>query len=311
MIRREAFGQRLSEQGTWQIGFATAGSRRRIGWRGGEREAGAGVASRSHFGGSFSGIARRVHIGAVRRILGVEVTVAELNEAVDQIVGCVNGGGAGIWGFCNAHTANVAARNAEFRAALQQMIIFNDGIGVDLASQLLYGSAFPDNLNGTDLTPRLLDRLPAGTPVYLIGSPPGVAEKAAAVLEGRHGIRVVGSHHGFFAAEEEEGIAASIVASGARLVLVGMGNPRQEVWAARHVRTIRVPILCIGAFLDFSAGRVSRAPAMVRNLRLEWIYRLMLEPRRMARRYLTGNMAFLFAVLRQRVAQPLNDRSHD
>jgi alpha-1,3-mannosyltransferase len=134
-----------------------------------------------------------------------------------------------------------------------------------------------------------------------------VAEEAANALERSHGISVVGTHHGFFAAEEEDEIAAAIRNSGAQLVLVGMGNPRQEIWAARHIRAIKVPILCVGAFLDFSAGRISRAPALMRAMRLEWIYRLVLEPRRMAKRYVTGNLSFLFAVLCQRLAQGSHD----
>jgi exopolysaccharide biosynthesis WecB/TagA/CpsF family protein len=300
---RAAFGQFRGES-TRPAAFGTAGSRRRVGWRSAEKEV---ALSADVLGESAGDGARRLLGWEVRRLLGVDVTVATLDQAIGQLATSVMSGRLGIWGFCNAHTANIARSNAEFAAALQQMTIFNDGVGVDLASRSLYGTAFPDNLNGTDLTPRLLDGLPTGTPVYLLGSPPGVAEQAAAALEGSHGISVVGTHHGFFAADEEEEIVAAIRDSGARLVLVGMGNPRQEMWAARHSRAIKVPLLCVGAFLDFSAGRISRAPALMRAMRVEWIYRLILEPRRMAKRYVTGNLSFLFAVLCQRLAQGSHD----
>ena len=238
---------------------------------------------------------------AVRQIGPVAITVATLDEATAWIGSAVKLGTSGIWAFCNAHTVNVARRDPALRAALARATVFNDGLGVDLASRLLYGAPFPDNLNGTDLTPALLSRLPEGTPVFLIGSEPGVAELAGHCLAQTFpGIRFVGSHHGFFAEADEPMITAQIRASGARLVLVGMGNPAQEFWAMRNTSEIAAPLLCIGAFLDFAAGRVSRAPGFVRKVRLEWVYRLLLEPRRLARRYLIGNVSFLAAVLRQR-----------
>ena len=84
-----------------------------------------------------------------------------------------------------------------------------------------------------------------------------------------------------------------IVGSGARLVLVGMGHPLQELWTARHQAYIRAPLLCVGAFFDFVAGKVPRAPGFMRSLRCEWIFRLAIEPRRLAKRYMVGIPAFL------------------
>lgn len=238
----------------------------------------------------------------MRRIGHVEVCVTTLAPALQQISHAIAGGKAGIWGFCNAHTVNMARSLPHFRAALPQMTLFNDGIGVDLASRILYGSRFPENLNGTDLTPALLRQLPAGTPIFLLGSAPGVADRAADTIRAAYpNIAIAGIQHGFFAMQEEEAILARIAASGARLVLVAMGHPRQELWAASACHQLDMPLLCVGAFLDFAAGKVSRAPAVIRSLRLEWVYRLALEPRRLAKRYLLGNVQFLFFVLLQRL----------
>lgn len=239
----------------------------------------------------------------VRQILGVNVAAMSSHQAVELIAGQVARRQGGIFAFCNAHTANLAKSRADLREALRHATVFNDGVGVDLASRLLYGASFPENLNGTDLTPALLDALPVGTPVFLLGSQPGVAQDAAAVLEQRHGIKVVGTQHGYFTPDQEDEVLRQVAASGAALVIVAMGNPWQELWAARHHAALSVPILCVGAFLDFATGRVTRAPAMLRRLRVEWAYRLMQEPRRLARRYLLGNATFLASVLQQRHAR--------
>lgn len=239
-----------------------------------------------------------------RRIGDVDVCVATLDTALQRIGDAVRSGQAGAWGFCNAHTVNMARTRPDLRAVLPQMTLFNDGVGLDMASRLLYGSRFPENLNGTDLTPALLRRLPAGTPVFLLGSAPGVADRAADRIRADYpDITVAGAQHGFFAARDEEAILTRIAASGARLVLVAMGHPRQELWAASACRQLDMPLLCVGAFLDFTAGKVSRAPAFIRRARLEWMYRLALEPRRLAKRYLLGNILFVVFILLQRLRQ--------
>ncbi|WP_347302197.1 WecB/TagA/CpsF family glycosyltransferase [Croceibacterium sp. TMG7-5b_MA50] len=238
----------------------------------------------------------------IRRILDVDVAVLQQADAIALVQQAVAQQSGAVFAFCNAHTANLARSDAALRTALAQATVFNDGIGVDLASELLYHTPFPDNLNGTDLTPTLLASLPAGTPVFLLGSAPGVAEKAGALLADHHGITVAGTYHGFFAEADEAALAERIRASGAQLVIAAMGNPRQEVWATRNAKQLGMPVLCVGAFLDFTARVVSRAPAVVRRLRLEWTWRLLLEPQRMARRYLVGNATFLLAVRQQRGA---------
>jgi len=237
-----------------------------------------------------------------RRIGDVDVCVATLDTALQRIGDAVEGRKSGVWGFCNAHTVNMARALPHFRASLPHMTLFNDGIGVDLASQILYGSRFPENLNGTDLTPALLRRLPTGTPVFLLGSAPGVADRAADRIQADYpNIAIAGVQHGFFAMRDEEAILTRIAASGARLVLVAMGHPRQELWSAGACHQLDMPLLCVGAFLDFTAGKVSRAPSFIQKLRLEWMYRLALEPRRLAKRYLLGNIQFVAAVLLQRL----------
>jgi N-acetylglucosaminyldiphosphoundecaprenol N-acetyl-beta-D-mannosaminyltransferase/alpha-1,3-mannosyltransferase len=240
----------------------------------------------------------------VRRIGNFDVVATTVADAVAQVTCAVLDGSPAMFGFCNAHTANLGRSKPAFVNAASQGVLFNDGVGLNIASRMLYGSPFPANLNGTDLTPAVLAALPAGTGVFVIGSPPGVANDAAGALAARFpNIRIAGMQHGFFDPGEEHAIAQRIRASGARLVLAGMGQPRQEQWAAANLAHVGAVILCIGAYLDFAAGRFARAPSWMQAAGMEWAFRLAQEPRRMMGRYLVGNGAFLAAVSRQKARQ--------
>jgi exopolysaccharide biosynthesis WecB/TagA/CpsF family protein len=230
----------------------------------------------------------------VRRIGTINVAVLKKEEAIRLACDAVTSKRPYLICFANAHTINTARNSGDFARALQHALVLNDGIGVDLASKLLYKRPFPDNLNGTDFTPELLNYLPNGTRVFLIGSPPGVAERAAQAIVSQHShIKIVGTQNGFFADEDETSLLTRINASAADLLLVAMGHPRQEIWAARNVDTLGVTVMCVGALLDFYAGTAQRAPSWMRQLRVEWAYRLLREPRRLARRYIIGNATFI------------------
>jgi alpha-1,3-mannosyltransferase len=229
-----------------------------------------------------------------RRIGNVDVAVLKREQAIFLAVEAVKSRRSYLICFANAHTVNTAKHNHDFSNAIHKALVLNDGIGVELASKWLYGRTFPDNLNGTDFTPELLDHLPSKTRVFLLGSPPGVAERAAQAIALQHShIEIVGTQNGFFAAEDEASLSTRIKASAADLVLVAMGHPRQEIWAARNVDRLGMTVMCVGALLDFYAGTAQRAPLWLRRLRVEWAFRLFREPRRLARRYIIGNAAFL------------------
>ncbi len=231
----------------------------------------------------------------------VTLQVADRAEAVARVRDAVTARTGGVFGFCNMHTYNLALRSPPFAKALSHMMVFNDGLGIDIASWLMFGKAFPTNLNGTDFLPDLFASLDTPKRVYLLGAKPGVAEQAGARIAARFpGITVAGTHHGFFTPDEREQVLKDIAATRPDIVLIGMGNPRQELWAVSAADRIGAVQICVGAFLDFTAGRVPRAPKLVRMLRAEWIYRLALEPRRLAPRYLGGALPFLRSILRER-----------
>jgi alpha-1,3-mannosyltransferase len=234
-----------------------------------------------------------------RSIGGLDVQVMDLPMAVRRLNHLIRRREPRVITFCNAHTVITARGNAPFANALRDAFILNDGVGLDWASRLLYGRPFPANLNGTDLIPTLLLRRSRPLRVYLVGSPPGIAARAGDMLKRRNAkLQIVGTDHGFFEEEGEGDVVARIVASAPDVVLVGMGHPRQEIWAERHVQALGVPVICVGALFDFTAEAVLRAPAWMRRTRLEWGYRLICEPRRLARRYLVGNIAFMTGVAR-------------
>ena len=208
--------------------------------------------------------------------------------------------------FVNAHCINVAAGDAAYRWALSQMeFILPDGSGLQLAARI-HGQRFVDNLNGTDLfLPLCRAAAENDQSIFFFGSQPGVAEGAARTgVQQVPGLEIAGSRHGFFESDEEESIIAEINASGADIVLVALGVPLQETWIARNRHRLNAHLVMgVGAQFDFWSGRVSRAPTIMRRLGLEWTWRLAIEPKRMARRYLLGNPAFVLRSIRERLCR--------
>lgn len=198
--------------------------------------------------------------------------------------------------FLNAHCGNVAAQDATYRDTLVTAdMILPDGIGVELAARMT-GQSFTENLNGTDFTPRLLEAAARqGLSVFLLGGQPGVAAEAAArLMRDIPDLNIAGTRDGYAGMADENAAVAEVNASGADILLVALGVPFQDNWLARHEARLSPRItMGVGALFDFLAGRVRRAPAPVRKARAEWVWRLAMEPRRMARRYLIGNVSFL------------------
>ena len=212
--------------------------------------------------------------------------------------------------FCNANTMLRALKSQPYAEALSRFLVLNDGVGIDICSVLFAGRPFEDNLNGTDFLPELLVRATRDLRIFLLGGAPGTAETAARRLAEDHPRHaVVGAHHGFFDDTEADAVIAQINAVAPDLVLVAMGNPRQEAFIAAAYRRLDAPVLIgIGAFLDFTAGNVVRAPAALRAVRAEWLFRLAQEPRRLARRYTVDVAGFLLIVARLRLAAALSRR---
>jgi len=210
--------------------------------------------------------------------------------------------------FVNAHTLNLAAEDAAYRATLNTAdLVLGDGTGVRWGARL-HGIRMVDNVNGTDLTPRWLraahDR---GHSYFLLGSDPKTIAAAADYARNAfRGWTQAGYHHGYLT-DESVAMAAIEQINAARpdVLLVGMGNPIQEQWIARHRERLDAAVcLGVGGLFDFWAGNVRRAPRWLRFLGHEWLWRLYQQPWLKARRYLIGNPLFLARICRERWNSP-------
>jgi len=230
------------------------------------------------------------------RLFEIEIDNVTLEQAVKVVADRLDGDTPTQVSFVNADCVNIASRHAAYLEALQQSdLVFADGIGVRVAGSVL-GQPVRDNINGTDLFPRLAAALEgSGKRIYLLGGRPGVAERVARWLaENYPGVELAGWRHGYFSAEEEAAVIEDIRRSGADLALVAFGAPRQELWIRRNLSKLGAKVVIgVGGLMDFFSGRIPRAPRWIREFGMEWCYRLYQEPRRLWRRYLIGNIVFL------------------
>lgn len=179
--------------------------------------------------------------------------------------------------------------------------IVNDGVGMDIAAWLLRGKAFKENLNGTDFTPYLLLQAKRPLKIFLLGGKRASVTQAAEYARLHLGQNVVGICDGYAGIKNHPDLVAWINETGAELVLVALGNPIQEEWILQHRDALNAGIVMgVGALFDFWAGDKPRAPMLIQSLRLEWLYRLSLEPRRLLRRYTIDILTFLRHCLKYR-----------
>lgn len=235
-------------------------------------------------------------------ILGVSIVNTTMDEAVSWLIARAGRDEPTSVAFVNPDCLNTAVGAPAYREALAHTTrVWPDGIGLHLACQML-GTPLKANVNGTDLFPHLCEAAAAGgRSLYLLGGKPGVAEAAARAMTARYpALRIAGTGHGYMDAIGERDAIAAINASGADMLLVGFGAPRQELWLQAHADALRVPVrMGVGGLFDYYSGRIPRAPQWMREAGLEWIWRLRQEPGRLWRRYVLGNPLFLYRVWRQ------------
>lgn len=204
--------------------------------------------------------------------------------------------------YLNAHCSNLAANDSQYATILQEAdAVYADGQAIVWASRFL-GDAVPERVNAADFILPFLRRAAAeNLSVYLLGSAPGVAQRAAVhYIKAVPNLQVKRTRDGYFTDEAE--LIADIHAASPDILLVGMGVPLQEKWVASHLQQLDARVVwCVGAMFEYYGEARARAPVWMRRAGLEWLFRLVLEPRRMWRRYLVGNVVFVLRVLRARV----------
>ena len=218
-------------------------------------------------------------------ILGTEVSIlASYNDALDLICRRIRSGTQTFCVAVNPEKIYRATRSVELQKSLRSAHVrICDGIGISLASMLLYGRRIP-RCTGIDLFLKLVHLAAReGMKIFVLGASGEINEAACrSLVEAHPGLRIVGRQHGYFM--DSARVVNDINESGADLLFVAMGSPRQEFWISENLPKLSVKFcMGIGGSLDVVSGTTARAPALFRRMGAEWVYRLLTQPSRLRR----------------------------
>jgi N-acetylglucosaminyldiphosphoundecaprenol N-acetyl-beta-D-mannosaminyltransferase len=239
-------------------------------------------------------------------LFGLPIDILSSDETIERILAAITAGKR-----CQHVALNVAklvnARNdAELDRDIRNSdIVGVDGMGIAFALRLL-GHPTPHRVAGVDLFQSLMAECASrGLRPFLLGATSDVLTASRLKLSEQYPeLTFAGSHDGYFSQEQEGQVCDLIRGSGAHCLFIAMPTPQKERFMAKHRDSLGVPfVMGIGGTLDVIAGRVRRAPSLVQNLGLEWAYRMMQEPRRLAARYLRTNFIFAMLLAREIVVQ--------
>ena len=202
------------------------------------------------------------------------------------------------WAVCiNPEKAVKASQDQALKDLLNQgTLCLADGTGIILAAKVLRDKHLK-RVTGIDLMKAVVkEAWEQEYSIFLLGAKPGVAEDVAGKWQDMYpGLKVVGVHHGYFSAAEEEKVRENIGESSPDILLVALGSPRQENWITAHLDQLGVPFLMgVGGSFDVEAGHIIRAPLFWQNIGMEWLYRLLKEPSRMRRMGFLPKFALMF-----------------
>ena len=234
-----------------------------------------------------------------RDLFGVQVTAAGPEAVVDQVMHWAHQRRSAAVDFMPVHGLMEAVRNPHHRRRMNGFdLVACDGQPVRWALNRFHDAQLPERVYGPTTMLAVCRRCAReGVGIYLYGGRPAVLEQLSyRLLAEVPELKIVGAESPPFRAltpEEDEKVVRRINASGAGVIFLGIGCPRQEVFAAEHRDRLRGVQLCVGAAFDFHAGAVRQAPGWMQRRGLEWLYRLTREPKRLWRRYLVTNSLFV------------------
>ena len=240
------------------------------------------------------------------RVLDVRVDDIDRSGLEHSILAGVRNGRSKLFAYVNVHAVNIAWSDDRFREIINNASVsYCDGEGVRVAAKML-GRQLPPRTVLTywvwDLC-RLLER--EGLSVYFLGARETVVAKAVAVLREQYPrLKIAGWHHGYFRKEGDESsrIVGEINSASPDVLFVGFGMPLQEYWIDENLGSLRAGVvLPSGSMIDYIAGEKKPTPSWMANSGLEWLYRLLREPRRLWKRYLLGNPLFILRVIARRI----------
>jgi N-acetylglucosaminyldiphosphoundecaprenol N-acetyl-beta-D-mannosaminyltransferase len=234
-------------------------------------------------------------------LFGMKFARVTMLEAANQVIAWCNASHSATCRYIvtpNVDHVVLFNRRPDVRTAYHEAaLVLADGLPIVLASRLL-GRNLPERVAGSDLVPRLFEASTTPLRVFLLGAAPGVADQAAARIERQWpNVHVVGTYSpppGFENSNFENARTLSAIAAAKPdLLIVGFGAPKQELWVHCHRRRMQAKVvICAGATIDFLAGHRRRSPVWMQRAGLEWLHRLLSEPRRLASRY--ARDAFIF-----------------
>ncbi|WP_344167746.1 WecB/TagA/CpsF family glycosyltransferase [Pilimelia columellifera] len=246
-------------------------------------------------------------VGGKRNVLGVLVDIVDYDAAAGRIIAAARDRRPFAMTALAVHGVMTGVLDPAHNARLNSFdLVTPDGQPVRWALNLLHDAGLADRVYGPELTLRVLARCAdEGLPVYLYGSTDQTLARLVPSLEHMFpALKLAGVEASKFrdvAPGEDAAIASRISASGARLVLVGLGCPRQEIFAYAMRSLLDMPLMAVGAAFDYHAGQLRNPPAWMQRHGLEWLWRLGLEPRRLWRRYVLLNPAYLARLAAQKV----------
>jgi len=219
-------------------------------------------------------------------LLGVPLDCVDLSQALSAVEEMIRGDQPGTVIAVNPEKVIKARKSPVLLDPLREArLLIPDGIGVVMAARLL-GLGKMKRVPGAELMPAICEQAAReGYRIFLFGGGPEVNRDAMIVLRRRFpGIRIVGGQHGYLKEEEMPDLIHRINASGAEVLFVALGSPKQELWMKEYLPRLNIKVCQgVGGTFDVLAGRVKRAPAIFRKIHLEWLFRLLSEPRRLLR----------------------------
>jgi N-acetylglucosaminyldiphosphoundecaprenol N-acetyl-beta-D-mannosaminyltransferase len=241
---------------------------------------------------------------AIFELLGLKIDNMTMSKAIRMMQQALSEKRQSAIFFVNPDCLNQSVTDRDYREALCSADhILPDGIGLVIAGKLL-GTPLLENINGTDMLPFLCTMAADEKfSIFLLGGKPGRAEMTGDAIAQNHGVTIAGTMHGYFDREKESAaVIEAINSSKASILLVAFGAPLQEKWIIRHRAELQPTIIMgVGGLFDFYSGNIKRAPRWMREIGLEWVYRIMQEPGRMWKRYVIGNPLFLYRVMKWKV----------
>ena len=236
--------------------------------------------------------------------MGVSIECVDQKDLIQKAIEWARQPGQVAISYVNAHCLNLAQIDAEYRRILNDFdLVYSDGIGVVWAGRFLYGKQL-FKVTGRAWIAELCHSCQSeGISLYLLGGKPGVAQEARRRLQTKlPGLRILGTGDGYFREKSEAEVLAEIIELKPDILLIGMGVPLQEKWIVAHRNQINTKICwAVGALIDYIAGVEPPVPAWIEKLALEWMWRLLLNPREKWQRYIIGNPLFVARVLGEKM----------